>query len=97
MSDSGRDSRARGEVGSAEPAVANASRPPLADPHRPLLMDMLQAALADGGELSAELRRQAAANQGLPEALAGLVDKIAHHAYRVQDDDIQAIKRAGYS
>lgn len=60
-------------------------------------MDMLQAALADGGELSAELRRQAAANQGLPEALAGLVDKIAHHAYRVQDDDIQAIKRAGYS
>ncbi len=58
---------------------------------------MREAALAQGGELSGELRRQAAENQGLPPVLAQLVDKIAHHAYRVQDEDILAIKQAGYS
>jgi alkylhydroperoxidase family enzyme len=33
----------------------------------------------------------------VPEALRGYVDKVARFAYRVTDEDVQALKRAGYS
>ena len=69
----------------------------LDDPFAPLLADLYEAALSSPGELPPELRLAAAQNHGLPPALAGLVDKIAHHAYRVNDDDVQALKQASYS
>lgn len=67
------------------------------DPFAPLLADMYNAALSQKGELSQDLRRAAAQNQGLPPALAPVVDKIARHAYRVTDEDIASLKAAGYS
>ena len=42
--------------------------------------------------------RQAAVQRGLlPSPLAAYVDKVALHAYKVTDDDIAALQRAGYS
>jgi alkylhydroperoxidase family enzyme len=33
----------------------------------------------------------------VPEALRGFVTKVARHAYKVTDDDISALKSAGYT
>jgi alkylhydroperoxidase family enzyme len=33
----------------------------------------------------------------IPADIAGYVEKVALHAYRVTDDDIHALKQAGYS
>jgi alkylhydroperoxidase family enzyme len=33
----------------------------------------------------------------VPQALTTLVDRIAQHAYRVTDDDVVAVRQAGYS
>lgn len=33
----------------------------------------------------------------LPEQLRAYVDKVARHAYRISDEDVEALKRAGYS
>lgn len=73
------------------------SQPALDDPFAPLLAKLRAAALAPQGALSLELRQAAAQNHGLPPALAAVVDKIARHAYRVTDEDIHALKQAGYS
>jgi alkylhydroperoxidase family enzyme len=54
-----------------------------------------RAALHGPGTTSPELR-QAVARGEPPEELAGLVDKIRRHAYRVTDDDLAAL-RARYT
>jgi alkylhydroperoxidase family enzyme len=36
-------------------------------------------------------------NAKVPEALGSYVDKIALHAYKVTDEDIEALRKAGYS
>jgi alkylhydroperoxidase family enzyme len=42
--------------------------------------------------------RQAAAGDGdVPEPLSTFVDKIRLHAYRVTDEDVEALQEAGYS
>lgn len=47
---------------------------------------------------SAELGgRPGAALGEVPAGLAGYVDKVALHAYTVTPEDIEALKRAGYS
>ena len=33
----------------------------------------------------------------IPAALASYVEKVRHHAYKVTDADVEALKRAGYS
>jgi len=33
----------------------------------------------------------------VPQALTTFVDRIAQHAYRVTDDDVRALRQAGYS
>jgi alkylhydroperoxidase family enzyme len=33
----------------------------------------------------------------VPQALTTFVDRIAQHAYRVTDDDVVAVRQAGYS
>ena len=52
----------------------------------------------------AALRRGAAATGAVPEpdpgelgAAAGLVDKVARHAYRITDEDVAALEGAGVS
>jgi alkylhydroperoxidase family enzyme len=65
--------------------------------------------LAAPGHTPRELRRAVlarAARLGLtpgsggedvPATLAGYVDKVAHHAYKVSDEDVGALQRAGTS
>jgi hypothetical protein len=38
-----------------------------------------------------------AANSPVPAALRAYVDKVARHAYRVTDEEVEALGRAGYS
>jgi hypothetical protein len=59
---------------------------------------------ADRPRRLAALRRGAAATGAVPDpsadelgAAAGLVDKVALHAYRITEDDVAALKRAGVS
>ncbi|MGH3970110.1 MAG: hypothetical protein ACRDTV_18835, partial [Mycobacterium sp.] len=42
-----------------------------------------------------ELRRAAFENAGLAEPMRTLIDKVAHHAYRVTDEDVAAVRAAG--
>ncbi len=75
----------------------------------PGLVERLLATLGTrAGALAIELRRaalgRAAATGGarldggeLPAELTAYVDKVARHAYRVTDDDIAALRAAGYS
>lgn len=53
--------------------------------------------LSGPGHLDASLRQAAAAGGPVPEPLAAFVDKVRRHAYRVTDEDIEALHRAGYS
>lgn len=73
------------------------------------LVSALRAAvLGPAGRTAPELRRavearaavlggRAAPPPPLPEDLAPFVDRIACEAYRVTDDDVASLKRAGYS
>jgi alkylhydroperoxidase family enzyme len=63
-----------------------------------------RAGSADGPRRLTALRRGAAATGAVPDpgadelgAAAGLVDKVAHHAYRITEDDVAALKSAGFS
>ena len=49
------------------------------------------------GDASPNLRRAAFDNAGLPEPLSTVVEKVAKHAYKVTDDDIAAIRMAGFT
>lgn len=58
----------------------------------------LENRIVDGeGRISPTERRAAFNNSGLAEPLAGLVDKVARHAYRVTDEDINAARQSGVS
>ncbi len=49
--------------------------------------------------MAVELRRAAFENTGggLPAELATYVDKVARHAHQVTDEEVAALKQAGYS
>ena len=49
------------------------------------------------GHASRELRRAAFDYAGLEEPLRGLVDKVAHQAHTVNDDDVAAARAVGFS
>jgi alkylhydroperoxidase family enzyme len=44
-----------------------------------------------------EALREGAPEREAPEDFAPYLDKVRRHAYRVTDDDVQALKDAGYS
>lgn len=50
-------------------------------------------------ETSPEMRREAAEQRlgELPVNLREYVSKVAQHAYKVTDEDVEALKQAGYS
>src|SRR5262245_14240638 len=58
----------------------------------------LMARILDGrGDASPDQRRAAFSNAGLPEPGSRLVEKVARHAYKVTDDDIEAVRIAGFT
>lgn len=63
----------------------------IAQLHRELVARVL-----DGkGTAAPELRRAAFDNAGLSEPVRTLVEKVAHQAYRVTDEDVAAVRAAG--
>jgi alkylhydroperoxidase family enzyme len=69
---------------------------PIDDPHAPLRDKALRAVLDGPGETDPSLRYAAAEGAGVPEDLRNLVEKIHRHAYRVTDEEIEALQ-AKYS
>jgi alkylhydroperoxidase family enzyme len=81
--------------------------------HAALTKRLLDAVLATSGHTASELRHAVLARAarlggrrdpgaglvrgGVPAPLASYVDKVALHAYRVTDEDLAALKRAGNS
>ena len=77
--------------------------------HAALTKRLLDAVLATSGQTPSELRRAVLTRaarlgggggetrDGVPAHLAGYVDKVALHAYKVTDEDLAALKRAGNS
>ena len=62
----------------------------------PQLHRALIARVLDGdGKAPTELRRAAFDNAGLGEPTRTLIDKVAHHAYWVTDEDVAAVRTAG--
>lgn len=64
----------------------------MADPHeagRRLLED---AVLRGPGHLDPRLREAVAARREMPEELRALVENVAHHAYKVTDEDFAALR-----
>jgi len=51
--------------------------------------------LEGDGQASSSERRDAFNNNGLAEPLGALADKVATHAYKVTDDDINAARVSG--
>ena|SRR2546423_4157039 len=67
------------------------------DPHAAKLERLVDAVLDGEGALDPAIRRAAARGGEVPEALRGYLDKVARHAYKVTDDDVAALRVAGYS
>jgi hypothetical protein len=65
----------------------------IAQLHRELVARVLEG----DGKAAPELRRAAFENAGLSEPIRALIDKVAHHAYRVTDEDVAAVRAAGLS
>lgn len=59
--------------------------------------ELVAAVLDSPGETPAELRRAALQHATIPGPLAGYVDKVRRHAYRVTDADVAALQQAGHS
>jgi len=58
---------------------------------------LVEAVLWGPGTLDPTIRRAAAAGEDVPDALSGYLDKVARHAYKVTDEDVAALREAGYS
>ncbi|MDA4109671.1 hypothetical protein [Mycolicibacterium holsaticum] len=53
--------------------------------------------LGGNGHAPAALRRAAFDNAELAEPVRTLIDKVAHHAHQVTDEDVAAVRAAGLS
>jgi hypothetical protein len=62
------------------------------DPHAAGRDAVLRAVLDSTAETDPSLRYAAAEGVGVPEDLKALVEKIHRHAYRVTDEDIEALQ-----
>ena len=68
------------------------------DPHAADMTRLVDAVLEGPGTLDATIRRAAAAQAAdVPETLRGYVDKVARNAYEVTDEDVEALRAAGWS
>lgn len=84
------------------------SIPQISHPIRAPIAATVQSALTAPGDLDPAIRAaildramavstNSTATRAVPDPLAALVDKITRHAYKVADDDVQILARAGYS
>jgi len=65
---------------------------------RPADVEALAAAVLEGpGETASELRQRLAAGVEVPDDLAGYADKVRRHAYKVIEEDLQALRDSGYT
>ena len=67
------------------------------DPHASDMRRLVDAVLTGPGTLDPDLRRAAAEGGDVRDALRGYLDKVARHAYKVTDEDVEALREAGYS
>ena len=56
-----------------------------------------QALAAAGNDTGNDTANAAGGAEAVPESLASFTDKVTRHAYKVTDEDIQALRAAGYS
>lgn len=69
------------------------------DRHAEKMQRVVEAVLDGPGELDPSVRK-AIAGEGegqIPPALLPYLDKVAHQAWTMTDEDIQALRRAGFS
>lgn len=67
------------------------------DRHLDLVEALRRAVLASPGATPPSLREALTDVGDVPEDLREYVGKVRHHAYRVTDDDVAALKAAGYT
>jgi alkylhydroperoxidase family enzyme len=82
---------------------------PMTDPHAEHMQRVAEAILRTPGELDVGIRtaiearaaelggRTEHAEPDVPEDLRAYVEKVARHAYKVVDGDLEQLKAAGYS
>lgn len=58
---------------------------------------LVKRVLEGPGSAGIDARRAAFLNRGVPEAARALVDKVARHAWKVTDADVEAARSAGLS
>lgn len=58
---------------------------------------MQRAVLFGPGELAPDIREAAATSGDVPEPMKRYVQKVALYAYKVTDEDVEALLKAGYS
>ena len=63
----------------------------------PLYHDILNRILKGKGYSSQKERQAAFSNTNLPQPMHPLIDKVAYNAYKVTDEDINALKETGVS
>jgi hypothetical protein len=68
-----------------------------ADPRERRRAALERAVLEGPGALDPALRQRAAAGEELPPELRAFADKVCRHAYQVTDEDVRALRAAGYS
>lgn len=67
------------------------------DPYGSKLRELKEAVLSEPGMLDPTVRKAASLAAELPDALGPYVKKVARHAYTVTDEDMTALRQAGYS
>lgn len=69
------------------------------DRHAEKMRRVVEAVLDGPGELDPSVRKAIAGESGgqIPPALLPYLDKVAHQAWTMTDEDIQALRRAGLS
>ena len=61
------------------------------------LADLETRLLSQPGALDPAIRSAAAEGDGVPDAVADYVEKVRRHAYTVTDEDVETLRRTGYS
>lgn len=69
----------------------------MTDRHGKNLERLTRRVLASPGKLEPEIRTAIAAGKDVPPALAAYIEKVDKHAYKVTDEDIEALLEAGYT